>query len=50
MDNEDLIQALIFEYYGIRAANPNWQKTLAQFLISRGVGAEDARLADTGDQ
>lgn len=41
MDTKELIDLLEFEYYAILAANPTWNKSLAQFLRSRKVSRED---------
>ena len=41
MDTNDLIRNLEFEYHGIRAANPDWDKSLWDFLIERGVEPDD---------
>lgn len=37
MDDQDLINALKFEYHSIQAANPNWDKSLWDFLVERKV-------------
>ena len=37
LTHEDLIRQLTFEYHGTVAANPNWDKTLDEFLRDRGI-------------
>lgn len=41
METQELIRRLEFEYWGIQAANPDWNMTLYDFLQSRGVADED---------
>lgn len=41
MNTADLIRALEREYHGIAAANPDWKKTLAQFLEERGLSRDE---------
>jgi hypothetical protein len=36
-DKTDLARQLEFEYHSIVAANPSWDKTLREFLHSRGL-------------
>ena len=43
MDTEDLLRNLVFEYWGIVAANEGWDCSLYEFLISRGIDEETAR-------
>lgn len=37
----NLIKNLEFEYHATAAANPNWEKTLWDFLIERGIAPDD---------
>lgn len=41
METQDLIRNLEREYHGIQAANPDWETTLWDFLISRKVDPDD---------
>lgn len=41
MDKEDLIRNLEHEFYSIIAANPDWDQTPGQFLLSRGLSKDD---------
>lgn len=41
MHVSEVIHNLIFEYYGIEAANPEWDMTMWDFLVSRGCTPED---------
>jgi hypothetical protein len=41
MPLNDLIRSLAQEYHGIQAANPDWEMTLWDFLISRKVEPDD---------
>ena len=41
METEDLIRNLEFEYWAICAANPDWDKSLYDFLLDRNVTAQD---------
>lgn len=40
MDTKDLIRNLEFEYHSIAAANPNWETSLWDFLVSREFTAD----------
>ena len=43
MDNdEELVKVLEFEYYSIMAANPDWESTFVEFLVSRGFSEKEA--------
>jgi len=46
MEPEELFRHLSIEYWGIREANPDWDKSLAQFLIDRGMSQDDIWSAD----
>ena len=37
LSHEELVEQLEFEYYATLAANPNWDKSLEEFLQERGV-------------
>ena len=37
LSNEEIVHQLEFEYYATLAANPNWDKSLEEFLQERGV-------------
>lgn len=37
MNLDEMVRHLEFEYYGISAANPDWDMSLRDFLISRGL-------------
>jgi hypothetical protein len=37
----DLIRSLEFDYYAIRAANPDWDKSLVEYLRSKGISEEE---------
>lgn len=41
MEMRDLIRALELEYHGIIAANPDWETSLFDFLVSRGMDSDD---------
>lgn len=41
MDTKDLIRNLEFFYHSIAAANPNWEMSLWDFLVSREVKPDD---------
>lgn len=41
MTANDLIGTLEFEFYGILAATPDWDTSLWDFLIERGVEPDD---------
>ena len=43
MEQEDILKNLEFEFYAILAANPTWEKSLADFLISRHIKTEVVR-------
>lgn len=41
MNTRELLNQLGWEYYGIQANNPSWNKTLVEFLQERGVSDDD---------
>jgi lipocalin len=41
MDKANLIRNLEHEYCAILEANPDWNKTLAQFLLGQGMSKDD---------
>ena len=41
VDKEDLVRNLVLEYHSIQAANPNWKKSLWDFLINKDITPDD---------
>ncbi len=42
MNDQGLLRNLEFEYYSILAANPQWETSLRDFLVSRGFSEREA--------
>ena len=45
METTELIRHLEHEYWSILAANPEWDKSLVQFLLDKRVAADDIYAA-----